>query len=1821
MKKILFFLLLIPGILFSQTTADKQKIVRQTDTKTLQELSRKYKKDFQRNKEMALRLAKFNNWQLEITNGNTYSELVGVTRKNQPIYYMTYNEGAGITSRANKLYNGGGLGLTIQGENMLSAMWDAGSALASHEIFSDRLQIMDDSPENRLHSTHVAGTIIGSDQVQDGNAKGMAFKANLQSYNWDNDEAEVAAAAADGLLLSNHSYGYSPYAMQDYQWGKYDIKSRAFDEIMFNAPYFQFVCAAGNSRGNFNMVKNGFDLITGQGVSKNGITVAAVDEVFNYTGPSSVTMSATSSWGPTDDGRIKPDISAKGVQTYSSTNNTNSSYGFLSGTSMASPSVNGTLLLLQQYYNQRTGSFMRAATLKGLMIHTADEAGANPGPDYSFGWGLINAEKAANVITTKDLQSYILENTLFENNSYSIAVNAVGNEPLIATLCWTDPQGNIHSSNVDDTTPDLVNDLDIRITQSGDTFYPWKLNRANPSNPATQNDNVIDNVERSEIDNASGNYIVTVSHKGILANDSQNYSLIISGIILKDFWFITSDNLKSVCNNENTANFNFTLNVKGDFSETVTFSTVSLPAGITSVFSPLSMEANGNFALALGNLTTLSPGNYPFTVRGQSASDVFELTVTLQILTSSLTEVILQQPADNAIAVSNPVLFQWQQDLNAQQYDIQIATDTNFVNIVESASIVTNSYSSTLLNNDSIYYWRVKNRNQCGEGSYSNPQTFKTACILPSNVTLMNVTKTSATIGWTSNSASWEIIYVPYNLPPTGSAVQTSSNPITLANLIPNTCYDFYFKNTCSSGGPEWSEPFTFCTTPNYCGGDHFQDTGGSGANYGNNEDKTVTIYPENPGERVRAVFNNFQLDNCCDYLIIFNGPSDTSPFMYLANGDNSPGTIASTDISGALTFVFHSNGIENNIGWDASIICEPLPACPNAPDDIELDQITTSSAEIRWDDNSDSDTWEIEIVPHNAAPTGIPTDTTTANPYHANNLARNTCYDFYVRSLCTGGTSGWAGPFTFCTKAEYCAGDHFYDSGGATGNYENYEYKTTVISPQESGDRVKAVFNTFAVENGDSFVVYNGPNSGYPVLYNNLNNISPPGTIASTHNSGKLTFVFESNGFQNNNGWDATIICEDMPPCATFPDQINAENITISTAHIEWDNNCNPESWEIEIVLQGTTPTESGLSVATNSHDYSGLDSNTCYDVYIRSICENTVSAWSGAFTFCTDANYCAGDHFYDSGGINGNYLNDEFKTTVIFPDQVGNRVKAIFNSLTIDNCCDRLKIYNGPTRYYPILYNSFNGPPSSYVSTHSSGALTFVFVSDDNSTMGGWDATIICEALPQCANVPNNINTIELSATTAKIKWDENSNATSWEVKIAPHNTIPAATGTVVEINSHVFSGLAANTCYDFYVRSICTQGNSAWTQAFEFCTEPNYCEGSHFYDSGGANGNYENDEDKITIIYPSNPGDRVRALFNTYDFESCCDYFKIYNGPNTSYPLLYNDGAVSPGSVASTDISGALTFEFHSDGSSTAEGWDAIILCEPMPICPSPPSAINVSAITKTAATLNWTENTAATAWEIEIVLSGTLPSGNGATVYNTTFTFDSLTSNTCYDFFVRSVCAAGTTGWSGPIRFCTLADYCGGDHFYDSGGPIGNYRNAEHITTVIFPETAGDRVTADFLSFNLEGCCDNLKIYNGPNTTYPLLLNCGFDSPGIVASTDVSGALTFEFFSDGSSNAAGWDALISCAPLSTVDTENAFTNLEYYPNPVSTMLTIDAHQKVKKYTVYDIVGKLLWERKTDQHKFEVNMQTLSSGSYFIKLTNHSGAKTRTIKVLKK
>lgn len=554
--------LLLLTILLSFSFASAQV---ETDLDALKLLKDKYAAQYKLNKAKAIKWAQANGWPVrKVYEDGTTIEIQRIDAQGKPVYFSTENLNAANTISTDEVWSGGSAGLSLDGTGITLGEWDGGAVLGTHQELTGRIT-QEDSPSGTSdHATHVAGTMIASGV--EANAKGMSGAALLRAWDYNDDVTEMSAAASS-LIVSNHSYGricgWNSFGItwhgdasidpdEDWKFGYYtEEDSKAYDDIAYSAPYYLIVASAGNDRGNDplfashpegdGVVNGGYDTVGPAKCAKNILTVAAVEDIpSGWQQATDVVMSSFSSWGPTDDGRIKPDISANGVSLYSSSNSGNSSYTTFSGTSMASPNMSGSLGLLHQHYsNLSSGATMRAATIKGLVLHTADEAGDHPGPDYRFGWGLANVKRAAELISDVyvDQTNHTMQETVLNNNgTYSIQVTSDGSKPLRVTICWTDPSGTpvMPVTQADPTDLMLVNDLDLRITSNGTTYAPWVLDPANWSNAATTGDNFRDNVEQVYIASpAAGTYTITVNHKGTLANP-QAFSLLMSGAHFSD---------------------------------------------------------------------------------------------------------------------------------------------------------------------------------------------------------------------------------------------------------------------------------------------------------------------------------------------------------------------------------------------------------------------------------------------------------------------------------------------------------------------------------------------------------------------------------------------------------------------------------------------------------------------------------------------------------------------------------------------------------------------------------------------------------------------------------------------------------------------------------------------------------------------------------------------------------------------------------------------------------------------------------------------------------------------------------------------------------------------------------------------------------------------------------------------------------------------------------------------------------------------------------------------------------------------------------------
>lgn len=517
----------------------------------------------------------FNKWHYKSKYKYTTGEHLQLIRfyNNVPLFYTTHNATSALFLGIPPSYETTNWHEGLTGEGMEIGLWDAGHVFSLHQEFTlsdePRILIEEEVPVYANHSTHLGGSIAASGINP--LAKGMAYKSSIYSRDYMNDLAEMSNAAEKrASFISNHSYGpvggwsyntteeqwywYGDVGIsdiEDYKFGFYGSIPAALDQLAYLAPYYLMVISAGNDRDDAptqplthkvwidkwkdsNDIREpdggttGYDCLEMNAVSKNALTIGAVDATSNGD------MSVFSAWGPTDDGRIKPDLSAPGVRILSCLADNDDAYGYYSGTSMAAACVSGGLLLIQQLQEKlRPEVPLLSSSLKGILIQTADESGPYPGPDYQFGWGLVNFEAAHNLLEENIASggALVIENNVAKNLTFEHTVSMEQSKTLKVTLVWTDPPGSANQPALNPVDLKLVNDLDLQIKhiETGTIYKPWVLNPTSPGEPAQKGINIRDNLEQVIIENClEGSYSISISALKI-RDMSQSFSLIMSG--------------------------------------------------------------------------------------------------------------------------------------------------------------------------------------------------------------------------------------------------------------------------------------------------------------------------------------------------------------------------------------------------------------------------------------------------------------------------------------------------------------------------------------------------------------------------------------------------------------------------------------------------------------------------------------------------------------------------------------------------------------------------------------------------------------------------------------------------------------------------------------------------------------------------------------------------------------------------------------------------------------------------------------------------------------------------------------------------------------------------------------------------------------------------------------------------------------------------------------------------------------------------------------------------------------------------------------------
>ncbi len=336
-----------------------------------------------------------------------------------------------------------------------------------------------------------------------------------------------------------------------------------------------------------------------------------------------------------------------------------------------------------------------------------------------------NAAGGGQVVS--DLVSIFVEHTAgpFEVTSQSSNVVLVSGSS--ETITW----------NVANTDISAVNTqtVDILLSTDGGGTFPVML-AENVLNDGSH-DVLIPGIETTQariMVRANGNIFFAVNTADFTINGSQN------ALVFEQLEY-------EVCKGD-MLTVPFVYNTFDGFNEEATFSVQDEPAGLGVTFSQGTATSNDtDITITLANTESLAIGRYPIKVRANTATVSKEVTVFVNVYDDNFEDIVLTTPVDGFLDASEHLILRWQEDVDDSAYEIQIATDINFTNIIETGNTILNRYAPLNLVPETQYFWRVKPKNDCGEGNFSAPFTFTTVVLTCNTMASTDVPVTISSTG------------------------------------------------------------------------------------------------------------------------------------------------------------------------------------------------------------------------------------------------------------------------------------------------------------------------------------------------------------------------------------------------------------------------------------------------------------------------------------------------------------------------------------------------------------------------------------------------------------------------------------------------------------------------------------------------------------------------------------------------------------------------------------------------------------------------------------------------------------------------------------------------------------------------------------------------------------------------------------------------------------------------------------------------------------------------------------------------------------------
>ncbi|WP_264524140.1 S8 family serine peptidase [Flavobacterium sp. N502536] len=989
------------------------------------------------------------------------------------------------------------LGYGLTGKGVKVGIWDGN--LEPHKDHTGRV-INREYEYNSSHGAHVSGTLGGAGLL-DPKARGMAPEVQMYGWNFNTQsngltvqQERVIAIEKDGVEITSNSYGAN--LASGYNTFRYTSVDRGDDHITVKFPYLLTIFAAGNSQTAY---PGGFNTTTQ--CAKNTLNVANVQ-------PDGL-IEGTSSFGPTIDGRLIPQIAAVGSKVYSL--DYSNSYQFMSGTSMATPGVTGTVALLYERYKNIYGTKPLASFMKALVTNTANDAG-NPGPDYKYGFGHINSLRAVRALDNKMFYSESVSNGQSYEKEIVIPAGLVS---LKVMLAYSDLEGTPGASLV------LVNDLDVKIVKDGVTTLPWVLNPATPNVNAVRGVDTMNNIEQITLDHpAAGTYKIIVSGTRVPMG-TQEFSVVYDYVApeLTLTYPIGGEKINT------------------DTTEFIRWEYEGEPKTFTLEYS---VDGGMNYQLIAKDIPSAAR-NFAWKVpAGIVANAKVRVIAGSKVATSTEVFTIMTEPKNLVIAPSACGVSSYKMDWDAiegAKYEVLKMNGYKFDPVT---TVTDPTYTFTLA---------------AGEENWFSVRSIDIATGLVSErVRAVNVEPVSGavvsalTLPFTENFNSRKASNYVFSKGKTGTvkyeyidasfldgAKMAGSADASATKWVASTSADAFTNN------PDFTKKVSFCDMD------------------------ASSLAGKTLGLKFNLLWNSVGTENKNFFRLVVNG----KPVKSAENIEVYGGTVLSGDsqliydlsayAGTTFSIAFESVMDNDKSGREYSdVFIDNVSIFEAKATDLEVTSLvpntgltTAETVKIKVLNNSavavsnvpvsyqiNAGAEVIETIPGPISPLSevaydfvqkadfsIPKLHTVVGKvnYTGDVVADNNTIQNSVANIGADVLMGSGTPAATCAAV-------FTDDGTRYGNYENDLSQTITFKPDGVGNSVKVTFSAFNVEQDyDYLYVYNGKDESAPLLGTFTGNTLPP-SLTSTAAGGELTFKFTSDKYKNELGWIADISCVVKP-------------------------------------------------------------------------------------------------------------------------------------------------------------------------------------------------------------------------------------------------------------------------------------------------------------------------------------------------------------------------------------------------------------------------------------------------------------------------------------------------------------------------------------------------------------------------------------------------------------------------------------------------------------------------------------------------------------------